>query len=459
MKKLIALASLFAVCAATAAAQQAAPPKALTRKDVLATKIAEERAGGLVADDILYLYLAERAAAATNGTDAAHAFVNAANATRTDMQVGAPSNAPGATSLVEKPGAADLLQVAIENGTVSQTKSGTSVTLATTPYLIAGFFGVRDDPDAWRDYATLRHFAISATFNNDAEVAEGNFTSIQSGEVKWTILGNRSPRDAALAANLQPELVKRVAPQLLDTIRLCTDVSGLTMFDKTSGDFETWFQAQNPRPTDADVAAKLDELLAGAAVDASHQRSIDACADAIVLKAVANNQFVQTMSAMTAVYVARNQEHQLSLAGSSHRDATIDDFATFKILYGRNTTVPKLSINFNGEANFNQHHNAKNLHQIRSFAFEGGATMGRFNEGRFDATFSGKLWRNNDTKNKNVSVFQLKGNIHVAQSLVLPVSVSYATEAADTIKKGFQLNFGFASLLDSFLGKAMAATP
>jgi hypothetical protein len=453
--KRVLLTALIIAAAATAVAQQPVSPTELTAQDVLSQKLEMARTGSSSPEDIAYLYLAQRAdVQARVRAD----FLNAVNSTRTDVQIGAPSNAPGATSLVEKPGAADLLQLAVESGAVSETKNGTSVTLATTPYLLAGFFGVRDTPDAWRDYATLRHFAISATFSNDTQVASGDFTGIQSGEVKWTIFGNRSPRDAALAVLLQPELTVKVGAALIANNRACEGASGLMNFDDLSGQFATWFLAQSPRPTNAAARTKLDELFAGVTIDPSHQKTVATCAETIVFKQATAHQFVASMATMTAAYVALNDAHQLSLAVSSHRDATIDDFATVKVLYGRNT-APKLSINFNGEANFNQHHNAKNLHQLRSFAFEAGATMGRFNEGRFDATFSGKFWRDNASKDKNVGVIQVKANVYLANSLALPVSLTYANKEVETIKKGFQINLGIASLLDSFLSRPMAATP
>ena len=451
----LTLLALFLASTAAALAQQQ-PATELTPEAAFTAKVKAEAAGSLAAEEIIYLHLARRSDAQTAKSD----FVNAVNSTRTDIQVGASSNAPGATTLVEKPGAADLLQLAIESGAVSETKNGTSLTLATTPYMLAGFFGVRDTPDAWRDYAALRHFALSATFSNDADVEKGDLTSIQSGEVKWTILGNRSPRDAAVAIALQPALMK-FAKQQVSVNTVCTDPTGLANFDQFAGDLHDWIVKQTAAgaaPSDAAVRAEIDKLFSGVAIDPQHQKAIATCADAILVKEAAANQFVTNMAALSAAYVALNKAHQLSIAASTHRDATIDDFSTLKILYGRNT-VPKLSLNLNGEANFNQHHNAKNLHQLRSFAVEGGLTMGRFNEGRFDATVSGKLWRNADSQDRNVGVVQVKGNVYLANSLVLPVSLSYASKPVDTIRKGFQINLGIASLLDSFLTKSLAATP
>lgn len=455
MRQLILLA-FFTAGAATAVAQPASPPKELTPQDVFAAKLQMQASGSVVQDEIVYLYLAQRS---DTQAVARSEFVKAMNNTRTDVQIGASSSSPGATTLVEKPGAADLLQLAIESGAVSQTKNGTSVTLATTPYLLAGLFGVRDTPDAWRNYATLRHFALSATFSNDAEVTKGDFTSIQSGELKWTVLGNRSPRDAALAVTLQPGLTE-VASAATNVNARCVEANGLVDFDDLTDAFADWFKKQAPAPSDAAARAELDTLFAGVTLNPVQQKAISACADAIVLKQSTATQFVANMATLTEAYLALNKQHQLSIAVSSHRDAKVDDFATFKILYGKNT-APKLSVNFNGEANFNQHHDSKNLHEIRSFAFEGGVTMGRFNDNRFDATFSGKLWRNNDTtspKDKNVSMVQIKGNVYLASSLVLPVSFSYANRPFEAIKKGFQMNVGIASLLDSLLAKPLAAT-
>jgi hypothetical protein len=217
--------------------------------------------------------------------------------------------------------------------------------------------------------------------------------------------------------------------------------------------------ASTPKPaTAASVRTTLATATAGATFTAEQKASIQTCAAAVASAQDTFTGISARMGALTNAYLALNQQHELSIAGSAQRDATIDDFTTVKLLYGNNA-APKLSLNFNGEVNFNQHPSHKKLHSVRSFALEAGSTIGRFNEGRFDATISGKLWRNNDTKNKNVGVFQMKGNLYVTSALALPISISFANEPVETIQKGWQINIGVASLLDGYLTQSLGSRP
>jgi hypothetical protein len=169
--------------------------------DLIAKNPAQPPAGDLIA-----LYLAS-IGGVTVPVSTQAGFINAANNTRTDMQIGAPPNSAASTTLVEKPASADILSLAIERGAVSQTTDGTALTLTTTPYLLGGFIGIRDSPQNWRDYALLRHLALSATFASATDVEQkGEFSSLDSGQIKWSILGNRSPRDMALHAEFAPLL-------------------------------------------------------------------------------------------------------------------------------------------------------------------------------------------------------------------------------------------------------------
>jgi len=442
----IALVSLTVMLAPSAAvlAQQQPSPAPLTADGVFTDLIAKNPANP-PAPDLTVLYLASKAGAQLPVSTKAD-FIAAANDTRTDLQLGAAPNSPGSTTIVEKPAAADILSLAVERGAVSSTADGTSLTLSTTPYLLGGFVGVRDSPQNWRDYAVLRHIEISATFANGSAVEQqGSFSSIDAGEIKWTILGNRSPRDLALVKEFQPLL----DPGTQADIAKNTACATVRTFPAYVPTLVALSNAAKPA-TPESARAALDAVPGNTAFTAEQTAALASCAASVVAAQNTFNSIAVQMGALTQAYLQRNLQHQLSLAGSAHRDATIDDYASVKLLYG-NTMAPKLTVNFNGEADFNQHHVQKNLHSLRSFAVELGSTIGRFNEGRFDANISGKLWRNNDTANRNVGVFQLKGNLYLNSTLALPVAISFANEPVETIRKGWQINLGIASLLDAYL--------
>lgn len=454
MKTTIA-AALFLLAVSAAAQAPATATVSATFDDMVAR-------GARAPQDLLFLYLADKVSSSTvvHSTEPVapgnvnSSFVAAGNATRTDMQVGGAANAPAATSLIDKPGAADLLALALERGAISQETDGTAVTLSTTPYLLAGFVGLRDSPTNWKNYASLRHIAISATFADQAEVDAGDFDSIQSGQVKWTILGNRSPRDAALLDSFLAVAAQPV--QAADALKNTT-CSALTAQFLTQIAQVSTALAAAPAPNAAALRSTLDTMFATTTFTPEQRVQLAACGSAIVDAEIGANAAAAKLNAMTEAYLALNAKKQLSLAVSSQRDTTIDDYATVKILYAYDT-APKITVNLNAEGNFNQHYQHKDLHQVRSFSVELGSTFGRFNGNRFDATTSAKIWRNNDTDNRNVAVVQVKGNVYLTNTYILPVSISYANEAVENVAKGWQFNVGIASLLDSLLAKPLGQT-
>lgn len=448
--------TLILILLSTIAAAQ--PQPAITTSQEFDNIIAK---GAIAPSDLMFLYLADKVSKAsvvhTNDSVAPSAvngsFIAAGNAERTDMQLGAGSNAAGATSLIDKPGAADLLSLALERGAINSVTNGNTVTLSSTPYMLAGFIGQRDNPQNWHDYASLRHIAISATFADQSAVTKDDFSSIQSGEAKWTTLGNRSPRDAALLQsflNIASQPVQS-ADAIKNTACSALSVTFLPQLAQVA-------TAMAARPTAAALRITLDTIFASTAFTNDQRAQIGACGSAVVDAEEHANAAATKLNAMTQAYLALNKKKQLSFSLSSHRDAMVDDFTTVKMLYGYDT-APKITINLNAEGDFNQHYQTKNLHQVRSFAVELGSTVGRFNGNRFDATTSAKIWRNNDTQNRNVTVIQVKWNMYLTDAFVLPVSVSFANQAVDNIKKGWQVNIGLASLFDSYLARPLGGTP
>jgi len=407
--------------------------------------------------DVLDLYLASRAGGTQAVASTKADYVTAANNTRTDVQVGASPNTPGATSASEKTGFADLLSLAVERGAVNSQSNGTALTLSTTPYLLGGFVGVRDSPQNWRDYAALRHIALSASFTSGTSVDQGDFSSVDSGEVKWTVLGNRSPRDIALIDQFQP-LIAPIQQRDQAKATACAPVTTMPNYTQQLVALQQ-FVTSAGSVTAGSLRAKLDTIVGPQlSVTAEQNTQLQVCAAAVALAQSTANAATLQMSTLTNAYLALNNKQQLSLAGSAHRDTTIDDYTSVKILYAYNS-APKLTVNLNAEGDFNQHYQHKNLHQVRAISVEGGATIGRFNDGRFDATLAAKWWRNADSNNKNVGVLQVNANLYITSSVSLPVALSWANHDEANVKKGFQINVGLASLLDNYLTQSLDKTP
>ena len=115
---------------------------------------------------------------------------------RTDKHTGSPAKSPGSTSILEKPGFAQLLSYAIEHGAVQQEVSGTSLTISTSPY---AFFAMAkgDTAETYKDAGFLKRIGASATFNisNQSSILENvNQKQLTAWSIRFRLYGDRSTR-------------------------------------------------------------------------------------------------------------------------------------------------------------------------------------------------------------------------------------------------------------------------
>lgn len=124
---------------------------------------------------------------------------------RTDVQVGSTASSPGTTSLASLGSVPSLLGLAVENGALTQTTSGTSVTLRTNPTgLITALTKQRyaaSGPDADQDAVVkfLRRTSASVTFNTSpgtlSNSIAGSLQQISGFSFRYDIINHRDPRD------------------------------------------------------------------------------------------------------------------------------------------------------------------------------------------------------------------------------------------------------------------------
>jgi hypothetical protein len=157
------------------------------------------------------------------------AMVEIADAARTDKQVGAPPNFLGSTTIVEKAGIPRLLALAIEGGAVQSDTSGTSITMATTPYAIWAMF-VGDSHANYRKYNWLARLGLGVTFPTNVDLS-GDISSKDLNQITATlrVLGDRSGRSKkfndAYAARVRP-MMDQVAAKESGNISVLSDIPG-----------------------------------------------------------------------------------------------------------------------------------------------------------------------------------------------------------------------------------------
>ena len=110
-----------------------------------------------------------------------------ATTSQSNAQTGAPASASGTTSAVQKVGIPQLLAIAVENGAIADSVSGTTMTLSTTPYgFIYAFPKNRDTADRYQSEPILTHTGISATFNV-ADTADPLQSATRKAVSQWQI--------------------------------------------------------------------------------------------------------------------------------------------------------------------------------------------------------------------------------------------------------------------------------
>ena len=436
----------------TAAAVHAQP--VLTLSEVLERRIGEFRLGPGAPKPALLLFIGEREGVVPAAAEA----VRQGNDLRTDMQVGASSSTPGSTTLIDRPGIPDLFALALERGAISKSTNGSALTLTTTPYLLAGFFGVEDSPRNWEEWAALRRVALSATFADASAVeTDADFSSIEGGEVKVVLLGSRSPRDAAI---FRQEAVKAqlanigAADVALDQV--CDAAAAALNLGNAVTTFAQW------RGTAADlsphaVRAKLAEVAPPAQLDDATKARLSTCLAAMAAAENTADFAVAAIDTITKDYLAQNQKNQLSFSVAVRRDAALSDFTTLKLLYARDVSS-KLTFNLNGEGILNNDDvkaDGSKIDRVRSYAIEAGGTIGRFKQNRLDATFGAKIWRDEDSGGKTVVTASWKNTLYLTSTLQVPVSLTYANRAVANMQKGVQFNAGVGALVDHLLMNVM----
>jgi hypothetical protein len=133
---------------------------------------------------------------------------------RIDKQVGAPLATPGTTALVSRGSVPAVLGFAVENGAISNTREGTSVTFRGNASGIFDLFRVQPwilaapEPDPTSDF--LRRLSFSVSFDPTRELPAGtdppaqlDFTGstrqVSAWSVRMHIFNQRDPRRAAVS--------------------------------------------------------------------------------------------------------------------------------------------------------------------------------------------------------------------------------------------------------------------
>jgi len=130
-------------------------------------------------------------------------FLSLVEESRVDKQVGAGTASSGTTSLTSKGNVPEILGFAVENGALTQSQSGTTVTFTGNPVGIIKALGAKGYLDGYADDDPLtrriRDFSFSVSFDTSRGNNQGTFTGdaqqVSAYSFRYALLNRRDPRN------------------------------------------------------------------------------------------------------------------------------------------------------------------------------------------------------------------------------------------------------------------------
>lgn len=401
---------------------------------------------------------------------------------RTDKQIGASARAEGSTTAAEKPGFAELLGFAIENGAVQKEVSGTTLSLSSSPYaFIVAAQG--DTATAYKNYGYLSRVGISANFNignQDNVLANVRRKQLAEWSVRARLTPDRSARSRE-AEEIWNSISDQFAqPDLVLTGELATEFRSDAALAAKRREIEDRFLSPAftvpanaviqdtalTREQKIERIAKLilcqvktdifDQVRSGAfnmsagTRDRLINRTLPRFEAALRAKEAAIKAFGDGLDRLSYKPV-------LTFAYTNKRDPASSDYSIFKLLYQKKS-YEGMNIIANAGLSFYHKPNAvMNQQSVRDFAaafsFEGNAGRSPFlssdlDESRITFSLTGRYQRlleNRGVANKkaDIAIAQFKLEFPLLTGFSLPFSVTYAN-ATELIKEDHvRANFGF----------------
>jgi hypothetical protein len=408
---------------------------------------------------------------------------------QTNKQIGASPRSEGSTSAIEKPGFAEILGLAVENGTIQQEVDGTTLTLSTSPYSFITAIQ-KDNATTYKSYGYLTRVGISASFNisNQDNVLQ-NATREQLSEwnLRVRLTKDRSMRSTD-ALNIWNEISAQFAqPALVLTGELAQlfqsdrelEAKRREIVDSflTVG-FTVPVQAVlNSNATDEEKIAAIAKLILCRVksdifdkvrsgefrIPASTRKRIiettlPAFVQALANKEAAIKTFEEQLEALTF-------KPTLTFAYTNKHEAESSDYSVFKLLFQKKTG-DKLNLIANaGFSIYHQPNRQMNQRQIRDFAaalsFEGVAGRSPFlseelDESQITVSLTARyqrLFENRGVVNKKADLLagQLNVEIPFLTGVTFPFSLTYTNASEVARNDRFKVNFGIKFDTDKLL--------
>ncbi len=417
-----------------------------------------------------------------------------AETARTDKQLGASARAAGSTSAVQKPGFANILGFAIENGAVEQQVNKTSLTLSTSPYMLLLLARGKDGDTAefYKQNEFFNRIGASANFNlSNPNDPLGSATRRQLNEwsIRVRLLGNRSVRSDQFAKVWD----EKVRPLVQRRLRSISDAESKTFNEVEFNSFQDRIQDQmisdlkaqlvNVKGTRDERIAEVRQWILCELFNKVFQpikrgdRVIDAKTREIIQTKVvmdlkdANESLVALRAAIDNVISEFNKRPLLTFAYGNERVVDGSDYSVYKLLFEQDIWNPmKMVINAAASV-YNKPDATRNQEKLRdlslAISFEGKANSpflsGTADLSKITYSFNGRYERLKENeripgKKADIGIAQLKVEIPVREGISIPLSFTWAN-ATELIKENHvRGNFGITFDMDKLFALTRRTT-
>ena len=412
---------------------------------------------------------------------------------RTDKQIGASARSTGSTSILEKPGFAQLLSYAIEHGAVQQDVSGTALTLSSSPY---AFFAMAsgDTAETYEKAGFLKRIGASATFNisnQNSMLEDVNWKQLTEWSLQFRLYGDRSTRSKKFQEFWLKEIKPYIQRRLIEITAAQSLLGEDENLDKLRGNMLNPSKSEDPQLKRLSLRDKISKYLKDHADKTKDEKMsvieelilahmkeflldpiikneirIDpklrtALVDKVIPSLeLAHKELEQAGQILDQYLTKFNKGPLLTLAYTNHRTTTNSCYSDLKLLFEQDVRPLKLVAN----AWVALYHNpdpAINQERIRDYgiaiSFEGKANnpfaMSTSDLGKVTYSFSGRYQRmeeNNGLPDRkaNIVVAQLKVEMPIAMGISLPFSFSYASATELNMEKEVRASFGISFDMD-----------
>jgi hypothetical protein len=374
---------------------------------------------------------------------------------RVDKQVGGPSSNAGSTSLVSKGSIPAILGFAVENGGLTRTNEGTTITFRGNLVGLADALGGKGFIDSFEDDSlTIRRlrklsFALSydTSLGSTPSQFTGNRQQLSSYSFRYEFVNHRDPRDPRYAAKWA-SLVRDNAQAVA---RDANRVQNLFLRDSS---LRAWLE--DARTAIASATDDSLESVVRAQFDNLERINLSLpVRNAVNNFTTAFSDYRQKREALLNI-VANGPIFTVDY--TNNRRPGLIDTSNLNLIYSTGVAEGRASFTFNGAATLFNSSPGAGMSRFRDFDFSTQLDI-PFGDprgfGQFDLSFAGQYKRLvEDEMMSNGTTMKTKGDIGTLNlklevpirnlGIKFPLALTYSNRTEFDLRKQLRANFGFA---------------